>query len=814
MKKFVSLLIILTLFMPCIVSHGANENEIMSLLSELNIMNGDPDGNFRLYDLVTRAEFSKIAVASSSHWKTVSENIAISPFKDVKSDHWAAPYIFTGVSLKLLKGYPDGGFNPDGTILYEEAITVFLRVLGYNDNDFGYSWPYGQIGLAKNLEITDNIDKGIGDNLTRNDVANLVYNCLDTVSKGSILKLITAFDCAIGEDVTIIATNKQDTSVGSDKVVTSAGTFKIKNNFNYDNVGRKGNLVIKNGDYLTFFPATQEVSEYTVTDIIGGDLVLDGNIYDLEDSFSVIQKSRSATYKESVSTAKEGDKFFLYRNENGIMEYGRLEAYATNAELKDLERHIVYSFLNDTIITYRNGVPSQIEMKSDTKIYANNVRTDPYSLKLQMETGDLIYVKYENSGKIDYISFEKGNIDGPITITPINRDSYNTATIIRNGLTNSELQANDIIYYSKDLNLVLAYNNTKTGVYENAFPNKDMPNSVVISGVTYQIESSNAFNKLSSTGSFSYGDTIKILLGKNNQIADVVSLTDTITTVHGYLIETGEKSYTLSDTNTRMGFYAKLVLPSGETHEFITEKNYKDIKNSVVKLTFEDSIAKAVRVSGSSVSGTFNWQSKRLGSSGISKDVKIIDVITTDIYESGAFAKIYPQRLDGISISAASVLYSEKNAGGEIISLILNNLTGDGYTYGMVTSVDKSHATYSYNVGNGTRQLVSPAVSYSVTSGQAARFRFSPLGTVELMQSIDRVSDTISKVTETTLTAGNKIYNLSDKVLVYHKNYNWEYNIIPLSEVITSSRKYNLTAFYDSMGSTIGRIRVIVAEEK
>ena len=39
----------------------------LSLLKELNIMTGDPDGNMRLYDTVTRAEFTKAAVASSSY---------------------------------------------------------------------------------------------------------------------------------------------------------------------------------------------------------------------------------------------------------------------------------------------------------------------------------------------------------------------------------------------------------------------------------------------------------------------------------------------------------------------------------------------------------------------------------------------------------------------------------------------------------------------------------------------------------------------------------------------------------------------------
>ena len=49
-----------------------NDEDIMSLLSELNIMVGDDDGNLRLDDNVSRAEFAKIAVASSSYKDTVA----------------------------------------------------------------------------------------------------------------------------------------------------------------------------------------------------------------------------------------------------------------------------------------------------------------------------------------------------------------------------------------------------------------------------------------------------------------------------------------------------------------------------------------------------------------------------------------------------------------------------------------------------------------------------------------------------------------------------------------------------------------------
>ena len=71
------------------------------------------------------------------------------------------------------------------------------------------------------------------------------------------------------------------------------------------------------------------------------------------------------------------------------------------------------------------------------------------------------------------------------------------------------------MYCSPALKTVWAYSKKVTGIYESASPNKDLPTSVVVSGVTYKLEGVDAYNKLSSSGSFNYGDTVTLLLGRN-----------------------------------------------------------------------------------------------------------------------------------------------------------------------------------------------------------------------------------------------------------------------------------------------------------
>ena len=96
-------------------------------------------------------------------------------------------------------------------------------------------------------------------------------------------------------------------------------------------------------------------------------------------------------------------------------------------------------------------------------------------------------------------------------------------TVMRGGVkaSMSDLQSDDIVYYSPNLNIVLAYTDKVTGVYENASPTKDAPASVTVSGTDYPVESVEAFNDLSSSGKYNYGDTVTLLLGRNRAVAGV-----------------------------------------------------------------------------------------------------------------------------------------------------------------------------------------------------------------------------------------------------------------------------------------------------
>ncbi len=842
MKKIISLLLIAVMicgFSICSSAAIKNEADIMDLLSELEIMSGDPDGNLRLNDYVTRAEFSKVAVATSTYKNSVATALKVSPFSDVTYKHWAAPFVQVAVINGICEGYTDATFKPDNLVTFEEAVTMLLRVLGYTDADFGISWPYGQIGMANNLDMTENVNANIGDKLTRGQVATLVFNTLDTKMKNSQSKLISIFDCSLVEDVTLVATKNENSGMASGKIYTTSGLYDLNLDFDYGYVGKKGDLYVKNGDdIICFIPDDQIVEAYTVTDTLGSDLVLDGNILDIDSSLTTYYKSTASNYSSVVASANEGDEFRVYYNNSNVIQYAMLipknSGSVNNTQI--LESYTVYQVLDKAVVAYKGSERVQLDFTDSTVFYDDTLKTSYASLKSKIEMGDKLHLKRKDDNTIDYVSYKKGEVIGPKTVKNslwLSELTSNTANlkITRDGVSVSseDIKNYDIVYYIPDLNMVLAYTTKITGIYENATPNKDVPTSITVSGKTYLIESGEAFNKLSSAGQFSYGDTVTLLLGRNNGVADVISPENASFSgeIVGYVTGSGIKEIQKPDTTTYMGYYIKLALPDGNEYEYIANKNYEASLNSIVKLTFTDGVAKASSVNKMSGSyGVFDWKNKKMGKYTLSQNIKIIDVATTEQLKKSAYAYVYPQRIDGLSADN-KILYMKKDSNNEVTELIFSNITGDSLTYALVTDVtrasvfdaqtgetSKSNNTSSFRYSiNGTDYSYNGATAFSgITNGVPVSILYAANGQIEVAKPLLRVEGLVKEITDTTLKTSSESYVLSDKVMVYKRDYNYDYTLFNISEI--DFDKYTVNAYYDKKSENGGRIRVIIAMQK
>lgn len=744
MKKLLSavlaaaMLVILSAITAAADSSSWNDDDIMPLLDSLGIMNGDGNGNYFLDSYVSREEMAKIAVNSSSFKDETAVGMKVSPFKDIDSSRWSAPYILNGTQNGLFNGYLDGTFKPFDMVTYEEAVTMMLKVLGYTDDNFGVSYPYGQVNLAKNIDLTDNVDSDYGCWLTRRQVARLVYNALDINPVSSNTALISNFDSIFVEDAVLLS-NEADGRIYV-KSDTGSGKYNTFDGFNYDYIGMQGDAVIRNGkDLLCFVPDNSSMDKY-----------------------------------------------------------------------------VIYSLLNSSVIGYSNGAMTQIDVKDDTICYKNTSAYSYSQIKPGLEMGDVLKVKYDSAGSVDYIIYEEGNMEGPTKVTSTDmvssyiRDSSTQVMRDGNKASSADVQVNDVIYYSADLNMVLAYSAKATGIYESALPSREQPNTVTISGKEYAVEGVQAFNDLSSSGPFRYGDTITVILGKDGDIAGVVTASSAeSSTKYGFVVSAGKKNFSNNDGTTYSSNYVDIIAADGNSYEYTTSNDCSGYINSVVKASFANGTTSITTVSSFSggISGKIDADNLTIGSDKIAADCKILDTVGFYTTDTPLYKPIYLQRLDGINLDAKKVRYYSKNSKDEITEMILWDVTGDCYSYGIITG-GSNETQYTVDIDGSSYNTVYSSGAYVRVPCKA----YMKGGSLELKGSLTAYNSSVSNLTQSLAKIGGTDYLLSDKVIVYLTKDGLTYNKISINDAVSGD--YSYTAYYDKKESEGGRIRVIIAKPK
>ena len=181
MKKILSIILIclqlltITAFADGIQLTDAQKEDLYNL----GIMTGDENGDLRLYDNITRAEAAKmICVAGNIN---LPSNTGEKIFDDVAADHWAYQYIYAAKENKIINGDGNGNFNPENNVTNEEIVKMIVCLLGYGEmaeQQSGY--PAGYTATASRIGITNNLNLKTNTPATRNDVAIMISNALDT----------------------------------------------------------------------------------------------------------------------------------------------------------------------------------------------------------------------------------------------------------------------------------------------------------------------------------------------------------------------------------------------------------------------------------------------------------------------------------------------------------------------------------------------------------------------------------------------------------------------------------------------------------
>lgn len=159
------------------IDDSAEYVEAVEYLNSVGLMVGDTSGNFNPDKPVSRAEMATIVCRLIGETENLSKT---DEFPDVSLSHWGNAYIAKAAELGIVKGYTNGKFGPSDTVTYEQALAMIIRAMGLEEEAVAMGgYPDGYIEVACEYGYTDWVSAEKGDQLTRWQVALILYNVFE-----------------------------------------------------------------------------------------------------------------------------------------------------------------------------------------------------------------------------------------------------------------------------------------------------------------------------------------------------------------------------------------------------------------------------------------------------------------------------------------------------------------------------------------------------------------------------------------------------------------------------------------------------------
>ena len=426
MKKFLSLVLALVMTMSLVtVSAGAKDfgdsadlsgeayEEAVNVMSEMGIIDGYSDGDFRPQGTLTRQAAAKI-IACMMLGKTTAESLGTqaAPFKDVPAGSSFAGYIAFCVERGLISGYADGTFRPTGTLTGFAFLKMLLGALGYDQSIEGYTgtnWTVNVAGRAYEIGLTDGNDNFVGSKAcTREEAALYAVNTLQATlveyeNKGSSIT-INGIEVVQGASAPTYVTSSiynQATSINDDKD-NASGDYTVEFAERYqtdlrldaetDAFERPARVWSWKGEEIgTYVDYSLMVAEYT-TAVTGKEM------------YDVVGKTAFKDYDFSSFVDGEDDDFYkdISRNNDTDLDKtadGALTQVFVNSDDKEVIITVVNTYLAKATADYNDKKDTiTLEVYGDTlsgSIKNQTLSGEDFAIA-DMEADDFVLVTYSD----------------------------------------------------------------------------------------------------------------------------------------------------------------------------------------------------------------------------------------------------------------------------------------------------------------------------------------------------------------------------------------------------------------------------------
>ena len=231
---------------------------------------------------------------------------------------------------------------------------------------------------------------------------------------------------------------------------------------------------------------------------------------------------------------------------------------------------------------------------------------------------------------------------------------------------------------------VSVYRNDKTSASAElntaVSPSASAPTALTVAGSTYSLGSSAVASKISTLNGGGVGEVVTLLLGMDNEVADVITGEEADSVFYG-VVQTATRSL-VEDNGADVLQKISVMCTDGITRTVNIDKSLNYPTGWLVEISVTPEGEQVTAIESKSVSGTINDTATALGDYALADDVQILDTTS-----EGLAGTVRPSRIAGTKLNALTVRYYTLNEQGQIDRLILNDVTGDLWKYGVLDDV-------------------------------------------------------------------------------------------------------------------------------
>ena len=295
-----------------------------------------------------------------------------------------------------------------------------------------------------------------------------------------------------------------------------------------------------------------------------------------------------------------------------------------------------------------------------------------------------------SNGQVDTSTVMLKSLKGPFVASEGTQLPFAPVSVYRNDKVSEsgELNKYDVYYYSESLQTVWIYTRRAAGRITAVSPSASAPTAVTVAGTSYQLGSSAVASKISSLNGGGVGEVVTLLLGMDNEVADVVTGEEADSVFYG-VVQTATRSL-VEDNGADVLQRVAVMCTDGITRTVNVDKSLNYPAGWMVRIDVTPEGENVTAIENRTTSGTVSADATMLGDRKLADDVQILDTTT-----EGVAGTVRPSRLSGTKLNMLNVRYYTLNDNGEIDRLILNDVTGDLWKYGVLDDVKNLAANYT-----------------------------------------------------------------------------------------------------------------------